>query len=485
VPCYLSLALTKRPILFPFSPFSSEEFTEDILLTKRIFCTGMKKIIKNTLLTIILMPIALLLLGIITYYIYALLAVGGESTINQSYLNKHKQVIELGSEGSFSLFDSAFYQKQIFMLSEVHGFAVPQELDFMLLKHLNKTIGLHYYMAEVDHSQAYFLNQYLKTGNEDFLRYVFQTWIDANAQWGNKNYYDKIIKIYELNKLLSEEQKISFIGVDKIQDIAVTNRYIRDKFEAIKYQSGQSTYLDSLKEYTLTNTIKLPVYGAFAERLIAVMGKDTSCKHILVKEHFNLMHVLTNIAYYAQPTRRDSVMYLNLQSLTKKYSLEDEKMYGLWGYGHTLPYSVKNGVQPFAALISEEGSIFRGKLVAINIFAVDSENLVPTSGMPEWIPKPDTAKQNKPYITTTWVNSDGPLAFVNGIKDLKAESRENTATMFKMDGDSSPYKTSDLLTKTKVLIPGQTIIPDKVETTITEAFPYVILIRNSPAAKPL
>jgi hypothetical protein len=105
--------------------------------------------------------------------------------------------------------------------------------------------------------------------------------------------------------------------------------------------------------------------------------------------------------------------------------------------------------------------------------------------MPEWMPRPDTIKHSKPYITTTWVNSDGPLAFVNGIKDLKAESRKNKATLFKLDSEASPYKTSDLLTKTKVLIPGQTIFPDKAETSITEAFPYVILIRNSPAVEPL
>jgi hypothetical protein len=85
------------------------------------------------------------------------------------------------------------------------------------------------------------------------------------------------------------------------------------------------------------------------------------------------------------------------------------------------------------------------------------------------------------YINIIYVNSNGPLAFVTGIKDLQAASRKNTITLFKIDNNSSPYKTSSLSINTRMLIPGLTIRPGHENLTIAEAFLYVILIRNSVA----
>jgi hypothetical protein len=91
----------------------------------------------------------------------------------------------------------------------------------------------------------------------------------------------------------------------------------------------------------------------------------------------------------------------------------------------------------------------------------------------------------KAYFNTSWVNSNGPLVFVNGIKDLEAVTRENSITLFKMDSSNSPYARSSRLVKTNVVIPGQSIVPDAANPSIAEAFRYVFLIRNSKALQPL
>jgi hypothetical protein len=122
---------------------------------------------------------------------------------------------------------------------------------------------------------------------------------------------------------------------------------------------------------------------------------------------------------------------------------------------------------------------FKNKIVSLNIYALDSENMMPGRQVPAAIGK------GKPYFNTSWGNSNGPLVFVNGIRDLKAVTRENSITIFRLDAKNSPYPGSPKLAQVKVLIPGQSITPDNETGTVAPAFQYVVLIRNSKALEPL
>ena len=57
----------------------------------------------------------------------------------------------------------------------------PQELDFVLLKHLNQRAGVRIYVAEVDCAKAYYLNEYKRTGQDSTLRLVFRSWVAGSA----------------------------------------------------------------------------------------------------------------------------------------------------------------------------------------------------------------------------------------------------------------------------------------------------------------
>ncbi|QHT69523.1 erythromycin esterase family protein [Rhodocytophaga rosea] len=440
----------------------------------------MKKILKRTLLFIVLTPVVLTIIGFVFYWVYALLAVGGENSEHQAYLHMNKEVIQPGTENSFTLFDADFYNQQIFLLGEVHGFAIPQVLDIQLLTHLNQKVGLKYYLAEVDYSQAYFLNEYLQTGNDTLLSYVFKTWVNQNAQWGNKNFYNKIRQIRSLNQRLPADKQIKILGVDRIQDMAVTNRYLQQLLKQQNYQTGKNPLLDKIQQLTASDTISMQTWAAQANQILT--DADSLSKHMLGKETFNCMFTLQNIAYYQPVVNRDSVMYLNLKALTSEFHLENEKMYGLWGFFHTMQVPIKRDhmVWPFAALLKHsQDSPFRNKVVSLNIYALDSENMMPGKMLPASI------RKGKSYFNTSWANSDGPLAFVGGIKDLRAVSAESTATLFKLNGANSPYRTSSRLAETKVLIPGQSLeVADKTATT-EDVFQYVILLRNGEALEPI
>lgn len=433
----------------------------------------MKKILKRVTLVLVATPFVLLIIGGIVYFVYALLAIGGENTQHQAYLKKNMQEVSLG-ENNFEIFDDTFYQSKVIMLGEVHGFAMPQKLDFDLLKHLNQKTGLTHYLAEVDQSQAYFLNQYLTTGDEKLLDYVFQTWVNYNAQWANKESYTKLQRIYSYNQTLPAAKRITIVGVDRIQDTNVTKRHLTEMLQAANYKPGSDTIVDSLTQLLADSTTEYTTLRTFALNNLAA---NCNLPQTIKKE---LQHIFTNLKYQHEAIARDSVMFLNLKNLSEANNWQNQQFYGMWGLMHTLQNKVNGGYTSFAALLKNEESPFRNKVITINIMATDSENMIPAGMMPVALNK------GYAYVNTTFVNSDGPLAFVNGIKDLKAVTKANSMSIFKLDAENSPYRSSSLLANTSVLVPGQSgIKPDIKKATVTDACQYVVLIRNSKAATPI
>ncbi|WP_299817887.1 hypothetical protein [uncultured Pontibacter sp.] len=435
----------------------------------------MRKTLKRIALFVVLAPFALLILGAIAYFAFALYAVGGESAVHQQYLKQNMQEISLSAEDDFKIFDEHFHQNKVYFLGEVHGYAMPQELDFKLLQHLNKKAGLTHYLAEVDYSQAYFLNKYLQTGNEKLLSYVFDTWVKYNAQWGNKEFYDKLKKIYALNKTLPATRQIQIVGVDKIQDMQVTQRHLKELLAT--YSSGSDNTLDTLQLLVNNDTVKAETLRTY---LVSHQPQiKTVAGALPLAEQQALKHVLQNVQYVQSSTNRDSVMYLNLNKLSEVHGWQNDQFYGMWGYTHAMQNQVGGGRTPFAALLQHEMNTFKGKVVSLNIMSLDSENMMPTIVMPE------AMRDGKAYVTTSWVNSDGPMVFIDGIKDLKALTKKNSVSIFKVDGRNSPYRTSSRLALTKVLLPGQNIQVQDDKPTIIKACQYVVLIRNSKAATPI
>ncbi|WP_066838109.1 erythromycin esterase family protein [Rufibacter ruber] len=428
----------------------------------------MKKTLKRIALFLLLTPLVLLLLGVIAYGIYALTAVGGESTPHQTYLQQHQQEVTFTEDTPFPLFDSAFYQKQIILLGESHGTATPQELDFALLKHLNQKVGLRHYLAEVDYSQAALLNQYLQTGNEERLRFVFQFWARHNAQWGNQEFYNKIKKIRALNQTLPPHRQIWFLGVDRIQDTDALHRHLRELITQLPAKPEDTTTA-RLKQMAAADTLDTDALVRTAAQFLSSRAQDTA--------NFDLRHTLQNVVYLQDKIKRDSVMYLNLQTLVQQKGLEREKLYGMWGIFHTIPVRVQRGV-PFAYLLQGDTSPFKGKAVSIGVYTVESESMMPAAALPAAINK------GQRYVNTTWANQDGPLVFVNGIKDLKAVSRGHVS-LFKTDAAHSPYRTSPRLASFKTLFPGQSIEFAGANPRVATIFPYICLVKNSKALTPV
>ena len=438
----------------------------------------MKKFLKGLFITLLLLVVGVPLLALGGYTIYALAARGNESPEHIQYLERNHEVLALTAPADFTLFDDAFYQNQIFLLGESHGTTAPQDLDFALLKHLNAKVGLRNYIAEIDPSQAYYFNTYLQTGDEQNLRLAFQSWINT-AQWGNTGFYNKVKRIYALNKSLPDSVKIRFIGLDRLQNLGITRQRVQDLLHAAQYKAGSPTPLDTLQQLLAAEPASEEALSACArriERTLADAPQPYQTK--LGAQYADFTHLVRNITYLEPRVRRDSVMLLNLQAEYQAKNLGHEKMYGLWGVYHVLQGPINNGL-PLAALLKKSPLPFHDKVVSMPIFLLESETLMPTAVIPTSV-RPTT-----PYVAVDWVNQQGPMVFVQGLKDLAKVAPEHAITLFRLDAAGSPYQHSRQLLDIKAPLFGQNMSATKPGAVATDYAQYAFLVRGSKALEPL
>ncbi len=333
------------------------------------------------------------------FYAKSKIYIGGSDKVFVTYLNQNKQNIDL-EKANFTLFDEKFYASNIFILSENHGYEDVQRIDDQLFIHLNKTIGVRFYIAEMDSTRAKKLNQYLNTpiADETVLKSVVEDIKMSIPQQSSQQLFDKWKRIYTYNRSLPDNARIEVLGLD--QDFDSKN-----------------------------NTLS-----------------------------------------------RDSSMLLNLKNIVEKRGLQNEKFYGLFGFYHGLQTGITEANRyPFAAKLRRSQLSFFKNVQTITTYTTESEMYLPKN---DEVPSPPDEK-------TSLCSMDGLFLNVKGINDLKAASFPNSATLFKLDGNNSPYKKSQYLAGVKMNVLGNNILPNNAQQTTTDFFQYIILLRGTKALNPL
>ncbi|OCA77665.1 hypothetical protein BBH99_11385 [Chryseobacterium contaminans] len=172
---------------------------------KKIF-----KFFKYVLLTVL----AVILISILYVFISNKIFIGGKDSEFTDYLkNNH---ISMNDKIGGQLFDDNFYNSQVILLGEIHGYADNQKLDLNLLKFLNQKSGVKYYIAEMDSTNSHKLNLFLhgNTKDQDLLKEVVLAVKKRIPQQSSKELMEKWNAVYDYNQTLKDSLKISVIGVD-------------------------------------------------------------------------------------------------------------------------------------------------------------------------------------------------------------------------------------------------------------------------------
>jgi hypothetical protein len=396
------------------------------------------------------------------------LRVYAQETMYSDYLSKNKSEIDILKTEQWGQIKKDVSENQFIILGESHGAKDAQLIDFNLLKYLNANFGMSNYIAELDYAQALKINEYLSSGNEETLKTVFRPWVKKHTQWGNADFYEKIKKIRDLNNTLPKRKRIKFVGIDKIQDIDLYLSTIN-----LIIDSKRNSILDSLKIITKNNSGAKDInsIGIFASNFLETIHQNKSTFNDLLGKQLPVFeYLIRNLSYSAKKSgvNRAEGMFRNYVELYDLLNLENEKLYGMWGYFHAHQVPVRFIGEDFASKLVGSTHKSAKKTLSIVIFPIDSKyNL--------WDQKSNSWKK-EPFSY-----DDKSLLAVEGIETLKELTRKNTITLFKLDGIDSPFAKTGLFFHGTS--PKGKLIGDFKDRDYP--FQYVILMRNSDWLSPL
>ncbi len=397
---------------------------------------------------------------------------------NLAYLEKNKADVT-ASFTKGALLDRAFFDHQIFWLGEIHGVQKPQELDLNLLKLLNSQAGVHTYVAEVDFAKAYFLNQYLKTGNEKLLDTIFADWNQQYAQWANKDFQQKIRNIRKLNQTLPAARKIQFAGIDKIHNPVL----VADYFNEVLLTHNLSNLKPRFS--MLTALLRKPKTDSLvaleAKQLLEKLNQENNQGYY--KPAYNqIIFALQNCANLTS-AGRETTLYKNFKYMYQQLNWSKEKLYGFWGFFHVLQAKTNGGkgTSFTTALLNDNELNLKGKIVSIACLYSESKMMMPTAFLP-----PMWADKGKRYTAVDKFNNDGDLMNIGNLKPFKEASQPGTATLFKLNAAGSPFLTEKVEIKYNAFMPKeQQMMLNEEGKFLADYFQYLILIRNSAATTPI
>ncbi|SES87851.1 erythromycin esterase family protein [Hymenobacter actinosclerus] len=385
------------------------------------------------------------------------------------------------SDSAFALFDEAFYANQLFLLGEAHGVARVQDVDLALLKHLNVRAGVRTYVAEVDCSKAYYLNEYLRTGHDSTLRLVFRSWVAGTAQWGNAELYRKFQQIREWNRTLPANRQIRFIGLDALQDKPLAADYLAARLKGQRLRPALRTQLDSVMQL-LRNDTGAAALGAVAKRSVDVLQRARQQRAATLGPVYDdVRHLLRNLGYESAGLGREQILFANFEALFRDLQLENEKLYGLWGLAHVLQSPIQGETRLLAGMIRASKLPVHDKVVSVLAMFSGCRMLYPTAGLPPaW---QDAGQQT--YTRTDKFNHDGPLTVLAGIEELKQRTRPGSTTLFRLDAAGAATTRQPIAVRYALGIPAGQQIQFSPRLPASAYVQYLLLVRDSKAVEPL
>lgn len=259
------------------------------------------------------------------------------TSINYSniYLNKNHQYINLYDVDDFSGLDilkPTLENKKLVIVGEIHAKNKDDLFKLKMIKFLQKEENLKYYIAEIGYSDAYFINKYLSTGNEDILKNIFLNFKGTPAY--NIDDYNFYKQLYEFNKTLNTKDKIKVIGIDI--EYSFLNAY-----EYINEISNQKSHeIDTLQLFLVTlkqnNNTDINIHSRMyalkdsISKLLEDININPNKYKDLFGSHFDdFKYVIKNIecVYYDYLDSndfetRESKIYENFLKLTKPINSE-------------------------------------------------------------------------------------------------------------------------------------------------------------------
>ena len=365
-------------------------------------------------------------------------------------------------------FPPEVYEPGLVLFGEIHGLADTQTLDLALIRHLNETAGMTSLMAEVDFAQAAAFNMLLCCGQHDEAAAVFEHWGSFSSQWSSREFYEKLMALYEFNSTVPTGEGVRFFGVDKIQNKSAAIMYVRRFVSALPDETTPSAVL-ALNAVPDDADIK-------AHRELFAVARD-AIRSIGAPEALRpLAYALENLIDVADGKSRYEIIERNVRAMVEDFGYgDDELVYGFWGLFHAIKTEV-NGARPLAVRLGAEGAPFAGVVTTIGTVYLDGEAMMPTYTLPGPI------QSDGPYTVIPFTEDFPYIFYRRGIGALKAAAGDAPASIYHLSAEGAPYRGTESLRSSTGLMAMMT--PMTIARTETPPFDYLIVSQGSAPLTP-
>lgn len=357
----------------------------------------------------------------------------------------------------------------------LHGSSKTYEAELDLVKWLLSNDMLDYYVIEANFSQAFFVQKYLETGDEELLKeltYAFQTVVSQEGTIETFNHWKNV------RNLIKEypERTIKIIGCDVVNEYKFPIKHILQ----ITKDNGSWTKRQALEKAISQEDLNSTIWNKGLNEIVKGFVQD----YLSNKEKYNTQindiwtfeHIVQTINYNFQENReREKIIFDNYSSLKSRFKLENKKQFVKYGYFHIQKYREGNYPSFFTRLI--ENNIYKKEdVITILGYLTKSKVL--------WDKKYDKNGNYKGYTTKAGYGiSDYWKEYFKGIKNLK-KTKLSDLTMFKLNQENSPYSDGTDLVEIKMLFKDYNTTKLKGKNTL-QFIDYAILISNSKEQVPI
>lgn len=357
----------------------------------------------------------------------------------------------------------------------LHGSSKTYEAEFKLVKWLLDNNMLDYYIIEANLSQAYFVQKYIETGDEELLKeltYTFQTIVSQEGTIETFNHWKN------LRSLLNEypEKTIKIIGCDVINDYKFPIKHILE----LTKDNGGWTHRQAIEKAISQEDLNSTIWNKDLNDVVKGFVQDYLSnreKYVTqINDIWTFEHIVKTINYNFQENReREKIIFNNYSSLKSRLKLENKKQFVKYGYFHIQKYREGNYPSFFTRLI--ENNVYKKEdIITIVGYLTKSKVL--------WDKKYDKNGNYNGYTTKAGYGiSDYWKEYFKGIKNLK-KSKLSDLTMFKLNQENSPYSKGTDLVEIKMFLKDYNTTKLKGKNTL-QFIDYAILISNSKEQVPI
>ena len=347
---------------------------------------------------------------------------------------------------------------ELFVSGEAHATQKNYDVQMNIIKNLSKNSDLKYIIAEDSMANALLINNYLQTGEIANLDIIFK---NLQGTFGSNNEGYKFLQdLYEFNKTLPDDKKLTYLGMDIEHQTKLAIDYLRDITLRNDIYENVKELIENFQQKKSNDELLASLETIYAD----VENNPQMYSDKLGQKFWTFKYLIRNtLNTYKCKIIKDETQWNSMRerAMTENFyeiynHFPKGKYYGQWGLEHAFLSNVKTICHPdeprlATALNSKEDSPVKDKVCSMAIVYFDSFNMNTDNGEPH-------------SISSMWSNNK------NEMDSLKLFAQDNIQ-FFNLEAENSPfskelYLLSDDLTKTDVT---------------TDYFKNLIVVKNSPA----